>query len=221
MERIIKPEIFKKYKEINAGFSRKISAISQLQLKTPVFSINQIHSDNVVIIKSLDDISRKYNGDAIITNVRGLTIGVKTADCLGAVIYDPENLVIAAVHSGWRSTAKRIITSTIKTMIKEYNSKPDNILVAFGPAICGRCYNVGEDVIREMEKVFEDGFYNRIEGRFYIDLKFLNKQLLLKEGVKQENIEVLLECTCCNSDYQSYRRDKNTRMFQFNFICIE
>jgi copper oxidase (laccase) domain-containing protein len=105
-------------------------------------------------------------------------------------------------------------------MKSEFKSSPSDIIAAVGPAICGRCYTVGSDVIDEMKKVI-DFIPVQSGDKFLIDLKEINRKLLVAAGVLDENISISPDCTYCkNNEYQSYRYHKNTKYFQISYIKI-
>ena len=85
-------------------------------------------------------------GDAIITNVKNVIIGVFTADCVPVILVDEENKVIAAIHSGWRGTFESITLKTIKKMKEEFNTNEINIKAYIGPHIRKCCYEVSEEL---------------------------------------------------------------------------
>ena len=101
----------------------------------------QTHTDNIRIVKE-DDIGkgllkeRDYDDvDGLITNISGVTLVTQFADCTPLLFLDPENKVIANVHSGWRGTVQQIGKRAVEIMQKEFGSKPANIIAAIGPCI--------------------------------------------------------------------------------------
>lgn len=212
-------EIFKNY-PVKSYFSKRIKGLEELNIK-PFISV-QKHTDKIFLIKDKSDTINRPIADALITNLKKIPIGVKTADCVPLLMYDIENNVIAAVHSGWKGTAQKIAVKTIKKMAEVYKSKPQNILIAVGPSICGKCYSVGKDVIDELKKPISYDFYIKKDDRFFIDLKEINKNLLKDAGVEEKNIFIYPDCTYCkNEEYQSYRYHKNTLSFQISYIMLE
>lgn len=169
--------------------------------------MNQIHSD---VIKVIDNEGEVIGCDAIITKRKKLALVTMVADCNPILIVDGMKKVIAAVHAGREGTFKRIVQKTIQKMKDEFGCKEQDLLVSIGPSIGPCCYEVNKSNI---DKVYEnfDGKYI-VNGKF-LDLKTLNFDQLVEAGVSEERIEVLDECTCCNKDYFSYRRDGKTGRF--------
>lgn len=96
----------------------------------------------------------KLIGDAVITDQPGLLLAVQVADCLPVLLVEPDRRVVAAVHAGWRGTAKRIAEKTVGRMRQEFGCAPKRILAVIGPGIHRCCYEVG----REVAEAFEGGF---------------------------------------------------------------
>jgi polyphenol oxidase len=179
----------------------------------------QVHGDTIIILKDkpqsknrINNLSRLVNTDAdgLITNIKGLAVGVRLADCVGTVIMDPGTKTVASVHSGWRGIANKITSKTVRTMISEFKSNPADLIAAISPAIGPCCYEVGEDVYNQlhMQAVFSKIFH-RMNGHIYMNLWQGVKNLLLAEGLKKKNIHICSMCTSDNPEYfYSHRRDK-------------
>ena len=115
--------------------------------------MHQLHSD---IIHCLEEAPGKtLEGDALMTNVPGLLLVIRTADCLPVLLVDEENRAVAAVHCGWRGTEKRILEKTVKAMDEAYGSTLKGMLAALGPCIGPACYEVGPEV---REGFLQSGF---------------------------------------------------------------
>ncbi len=75
----------------------------------------QTHSDIVNVVDKFDE---NLEGDALITKSKNLGLAISTADCTNIYLYDSENKVIAAVHSGWMGTEKRILEKTLNILFE-------------------------------------------------------------------------------------------------------
>lgn len=211
--------------------TKNIKTIEKVFKIKYITAAKQVHGDNILVLRTLDPGPwTKYRNlknflnteaDAIITDIPGLAAGVRVADCTGTIIADPEHKVIAAVHSGWRGVANKIIVKTIRKMKKEFGSNPVKLVAAVSPAIGPCCYNVGADVYRlKKQKVFSNIFTRR-KGEIYMDLWKGVKNLLLDTGVKPDNIHICGMCTYDNpSLFFSHRRDagKTGRTMAFGVI---
>lgn len=83
--------------------------------------------------------------DALVTSLRGVAIGVRTADCLPILLYARDIQVVGAVHAGWRGTLAGIVGKTVETLV-DAGAKPENILVRFAPSVCAHCYEVDDEL---------------------------------------------------------------------------
>jgi len=163
---------------------------------------NQIHSDIINIVEKFSD---NLEGDALITKSHNLGLAISTADCTNIYLYDSKQKVIAAVHSGWEGTEKRILDKTLSVLFDKFNSKPENIYAYFGPSICQKYYEVGEDFILKFDKKY----MLPKKKKLLLDLKLTNKDMLLKLGIPGAQIEISEICSFEDKNFHSYRRDKN------------
>lgn len=173
----------------------------------------QIHSDIVRVINK-EDVGVTEEADAMITNIQDVPLMIYTADCVPIVLVDTKRKIIADIHAGWRGTYAEIVVKTIKSMLNNFGSNPEDIVAIIGPAIGSCCYEVSEELVDKFNTIVtnkEFKFYIIKEGRFHIDLTKINSYLLEKCGVKKENIQNLNICTSCQNDkFYSYRKDNKT-----------
>ncbi len=195
------PEVFKDF-DIKAFFTRKNYRFENI---STIFMPIQKHTDKVWILEEKEQFP--VIADGIITPLKKIFIGVKVADCLPVLIYDPVREIIGAVHSGWRGTAAGILKKTLFAMEKRFNCKVSNIILAFGPSIKGCCYEVGEEVLEAVShQTPSKEFIMRRNGKYHIDIAKANLLQALSLGVRYENIWISEDCTYCkNTEYASYR----------------
>jgi hypothetical protein len=225
---LVEFEIFRRFPEITAfatcrgdGFSlsrnhpenRKILAE---YLNVPVESLvflNQLHSD--AVYHATGPVESPPDADASATLEKGTALCGLSADCPIVLIYDSKTGAIAAAHSGWRGTAKRIAPKTVEFMAEHFNTHPADLIAAVGPGICGACYKVSSDAA-EAALASCPGAESCVTpadgGKFFLDLKPLIQKQLLFAGLKPENIEVSPYCTSCRTDmFFSHRRENPER----------
>ena len=138
----------------------------------------QVHSTKFFIINKFPQ--KKLIGDALITNIKNLPIGILTADCAPILILDNNKKIIAAVHSGWKGAYKNIVIKVLKKFIK-LGSKKKDIVVAIGPTIRQHNYEVGKEFKDKFERKSKKNsiYFKFIQNRIYFDLpKFINNQLI-------------------------------------------
>ena len=167
-----------------------------------LYFLNQVHDKNVLEIYE-DTINEIKDYDALVTKVPGKILMTCFADCVPILLFDPKNKIVASIHSGWKGTVKQIAKDTIEYMEEKYKSDVEDIIAVIGPSIGPCCFEVKGDV----KKQFIDMFGIGVCINNKIDLWLANKLQLLNCGLKEENIECMNICTCCNDDkFYSYRK---------------
>lgn len=173
---------------------------TNLSNKNVVF-MNQTHSDTVVVANE----AKVYDCDAFITDKQNIALAVMVADCIPIFYYDPVNEAYAAIHAGRVGTFKHIGLKTLQLMHKEYGTEAKDLIVYIGPSIGKCCYEVS----KEMADIVKRSFGKEFVTNRNIDLKAINKNTLIDEGVVHENIIVDKTCTKCYSEqFYSYRQEK-------------
>jgi len=180
----------------------------------------QTHSKNIKIItedikvESYQDIQDKFpDTDGFITNRNDIYIAVLLADCVPVILFDPNNKIIAVVHSGWRGTIKNIVGHAIDLMESEFQCKSENILIGIGPSIGQDAFEVGPEVTQEFVHTFGDNAHSIIEKKEkdHINLWNAIKIQCVKKGIPEKNIEISGICNYSNpEDFYSYRQQKGT-----------
>lgn len=182
-----------------------------VELPCPVVQMHQVHNVLVARVDSPDLTREQLDGyDALVTNVPGVCIGARSADCIPVLLYDPVKKAAAAIHSGWRGTVTRVCRKAITKMRIEYGTEASDILAVIGPGICGTCFQVGQEVAVEfrnegfdVEKIWKFCGPN-VEGDVstghHIDLPEACRQTLLDCGVKPGNIQMSDLCTYERTD---------------------
>jgi purine-nucleoside/S-methyl-5'-thioadenosine phosphorylase / adenosine deaminase len=178
-------------------------------------TVNQVHGETIVRVEEANyKGTRSAEADAMITRVRGLAVGVETADCVPILLVDPATPAVAAVHAGWRSTVKNIVQKTVAKLQKEFGSDPGRMIAAIGPAIGPECYEVDEPVMGPLRGNFS--FWREVasprgNGRWSLDLVKLNRRELVRAGLPETNVYSFGLCTCCRADlFYSFRREGRT-----------
>ncbi len=104
----------------------------------PLFTAQQIHGNKVGVIDncSRGPVGREFRGcDGIITNHRGIMLGVYVADCCAVYIIDPKTPAIGLIHSGRKGTELGVITNAITQMVERFRSNPAELIVQLSPCI--------------------------------------------------------------------------------------
>lgn len=167
--------------------------------------VHQHHSADVVRIEQAS--AERVKGDAMVTNVPGLALGILTADCQPVLFHDAESGVIGAAHAGWKGALGGVLGNTVDAMI-ELGARRDNIRAAIGPCISQRAYEVGpeffEDVMQQ-DPDFARFFANGEGDRMLFNLPGFGLHMLRAAGL--EHIEWTGHCTYSDAArFYSYRR---------------
>src|SRR5262249_7283384 len=198
------------YKNVDENRRRFTEAIGAAGVK--ILTAKQLHSADRAYIDSSDQFDEHRECDALITKLRGVLLGVQTADCLPVLIADPSSGTIAAIHAGWRGTASRIVERTVADLMQTQGVNTRSCLAALGPSACPECYEVGDDVIQRYKKEF--GYWKNLftnfkeDGKAHLDVVAANLQQLAFCGFDEDRIFVAPQCTIHDGDlFFSYRRE--------------
>jgi len=188
----------------------------------------QVHSNHVEIVHledkgrgKIDRSSAFQNTDGLLTNVPGILLTSFYADCVPLYFYDPMKQVIGLAHAGWKGTVSRIASTMVDKMVQEYGSQIHDIRAAIGPSIGSCCYEVDDKVmlsVYDLEKeVLGNNTYSaswylkKDNGKSMLNLKEMNRQIMMKAGIMPSHIECTTYCTSCRNDlFFSYRKDGGT-----------
>ena len=187
-------------------------------LPYPVIQGHQVHGSRVAVVDRPGMTREELEGyDAFVTNLPGVAIGVRTADCVPVLLYDPVERVVAAVHAGWKGTVLHISKGALEAMGQEFGSRPENLLAVIGPSIGPDSFQVGEEVAEifkeagfPMDEIWSfrgPGDGTPMSGGHHIDLWKANRWLLEQPGIPPETIEGAGIATCPTPSLFSARRE--------------
>ncbi len=160
--------------------------------KNNLILMSQIHSNIVHKVTKIPN--KKLKGDSLVTNRKGIALGILTADCAPILIYDPVNNLIGAVHAGWRGAYKKIVSNTLKKF-KFKGSNFKDLIVVIGPCISKKNYEVKRDFFNKFitNEQSNKKFFNYKNNKMYFSLSDYIKQNFLNLGVK--NVEIIKKDT--------------------------
>ena len=196
----------------------------------------QNHTDEVKIVKKYinknepDFNCEEYlETDGLVTNQKNIILGTTNADCILLLFYDPVKDIIANTHSGWRGSLQRISVKTVQKMVNEFNCNPEDIICCICPSIRKCHFEVDKDVKDMFENEYKDLDKEQLKEiieekipnqKWNIDTVLINKIILKKAGLKDENIIDSKICSVCNSNkIHSYRIEKQG--YGLNLALIE
>ena len=172
----------------------------------------QVHGADVRIVESIDDLTENgKEADGLITNLRNTPLLIFTADCVPVVFYDKQQGVVSLAHAGWRGTYGNITGEMVDIMADKYGCKVEDIKTIIGPSVSVDNYEVSYDLIEKFAVLEVPNYYKEVDGKYYLDLWELNKELLKKCGILKDNIKIIDFCTVRDNDkFFSYRLDNAT-----------
>ena len=194
------------YKSLNCGIGlsdSKKNVVNNLKVvckkincsSKNLILLNQIHSNKFYFInKNYKFKKKKLNGDALITNVKKIALGVIVADCVPVLIYDKNLKIISAIHAGWKGVYKEIIKKVVKFLIKK-GSNTKNLVAVIGPSISEKSYEVQKDFKSKfLKKDKQSKFFFKIrKNKTYFGLNKYVYYHLKKLGIK--NLEIIKKNT--------------------------
>ena len=173
--------------------------LESVGFQNQVATMDQTHSSEI----EFADSCISYKCDGIYTDKIKLPLVVKTADCVPILMESIKG--VSATHAGWRGLEKSIFEKSLD--IHEISS----LKISIGPHARKCCYEVGVEFLEKFNKSI-----NKVEDKYYLDLTKNIKQFALENNI---NLEDTGECTICNKEYFSYRKNKTSER-QFSFIWI-
>ena len=185
-------------------------------LPYPVIQGHQVHGDRIAVIDRPGLTRADLEGyDAFICKLPGVAIGVRTADCVPILLYDPVQRLVAAVHSGWKGTVLKIAYTVITLMESDSGCRPADLRAVIGPAIGPDSFQVGPEVVEKfrdagfpMSNIWSfrgEGDGSPMSGGHHIDLFKANKWILEESGVR--DIQVFDIDTFTDTSFFSARRE--------------
>jgi YfiH family protein len=156
--------------------------------------------------------------DGLVTDTPGLLLGVRVADCVPLLLFDPVRHAAGAVHCGWRPVAGGIAENAVKCMVERFGCMESDIRAATGPSAGPCCYEVSPDTAGH----FGESSVITRNNSLYIDLKAEITKRLVETGIENNNIEHNSDCTICTpEDYFSYRRDGDASGRMMGFVMLK
>lgn len=167
-------------------------------------TIGSVHGAGVARIdspvESVDDV------DALVTDTPGIALFATYADCFPIVLWDSEKRVAGLVHAGWRGTQAGVARAAAEFMSREFGAR--HVRAGLGPGICGRCYEVGEEVAGKFDARFVSPGAG---GKWLLDLAAANTAQLEDAGVK--SVYDIAMCTKESNLFPSHRRHPDGTRF--------
>ena len=212
-----------------------------------VYRVKQVHSGDVLTPTEIEQataagLPNLTDGtaapfplaDGIVTEKGNQAVWACSADCTPALISDISTGQVAAVHAGWRGTAKKILPAAI-ARLRAQGSQLNDLRVALGPAIDGSVYQVEHPVAAEVgatvattvtDQSSTDKLLDHLialenppllkdeqADRVRLDVRKINQMQLEQIGLAPEQIAIAPHCTYQEPDrFFSYRRTREKKV---------
>ena len=170
----------------------------------------QTHSSKILKINHKNFEKKKFKSDGVTSDLKGVALGVLTADCVPILMYDKINKKICVLHAGWKGIFRGIIEKGIKKFSKK---NLNSLIVAIGPCIGKKSYEV--DKLLKLKFLRQSKYYKKFfkaskKGKFLFDLRSIVNYKLKKVGVKEiDNIN--LDTFKDSKNFFSHRRSKQLK----------
>ncbi|MDQ6965135.1 MAG: polyphenol oxidase family protein [Mariprofundales bacterium] len=144
----------------------------------------------------------------MVSRKHGVTLAIRTADCLPILLADADAGVIAAVHAGWRGTVANVAARAVHVMV-EMGAATTAIHADLGPAIADCCFTVDGECRQQLQQT-ASGIGMVAQGALQsASLSAINRWQLEEAGIDSHHITDQRVCTCCTTNYFSHRRDNS------------
>src|SRR6185312_1651889 len=162
------------------------------------------HSAIVHTVDADWDFAARPDGDAMVTVLPGVVLGILTADCVPVLFADAEAGVIGAAHAGWKGAVGGVLENTLAAMVK-LGAEPARVAAAVGPAIAQTHYEVGADLRARFEEDDAGFFVASDPAHFRFDLPGYVRGRLRKAGIT-DIADIGLSTYPPENGFFSYRR---------------
>ena len=211
------------YESLNASWSNGDSPEAVLENLTRIkkaiglerlVSSRQFHGDSINFIdkeaarglEARPPLLIAPPADALATNLPGIGLVIKIADCQSILLADPQSRIIANIHSGWRGSVRNIAGKTVEYLNERFGLNPAGTLAAVSPSL-GPCCAEFVNYRREIPEKFWPFQVRPALFRLLGD----HPGQLTSAGICEENIEFAARCTVCGkAEFFSYRGEGQT-----------
>jgi polyphenol oxidase len=178
--------------------------------------IRQTHSD--IVIEQNDFLTE---ADSHFTSRKNSGLLISTADCLPVMIRCLQTNRVAAVHAGWKGVANQIVLKTIQKLI-DTGSSSKEFDFWIGPHIKQEGFEIEVDVYETLAassyQLAKEDFTILKKNKYYVNLTKIVASQINHILIIPPQIYILPIDTKTNSDFWSFRRDKQNAGRNLSFI---
>lgn len=191
---------------LRPGFAAALERVQAVS-GVPFARLHQVHGDDVLEVRDAavpapaDDVPV---ADALVTKRHDVGLMVRVADCVPIVLADPAAGILGAVHAGRKGVALNVVGRAVERMVA---LGATDLRAWVGPHVCGRCYEVPEEMRAEVAAVVPEAHAETSWGTPSLDLGAAVGAQLAAAGVPAASVRRVERCTLEDEALHSYRRD--------------
>jgi YfiH family protein len=184
---------------------RRVAGQVRLPAERVVY-MNQVHGAGVAVV------DRPWPGrapdvDAMVTRRPGLGLAVLVADCVPVLLADPAAGVAGVAHAGRQGLAAGVVPAILAAM---RDLGADEIHARVGPSVCGRCYEVPEQMRADVARRVPESWATSRTGTPALDVAAGVEAQLRSGGAEVIRLD---GCTAEDPSLYSHRRDRPSGRF--------
>ena len=193
---------------VRANLDKAMAAVSVSTAS--LAQVWQVHSAEIVRADSPNRAGSPAKADGMVTARPGMSLLMRFADCVPILVFDPIRIAIGLGHAGWLGTVRGVSIQLVNRMVREFGSRPEDLIAGIGPSIGPDHYPVGPEVATQVEAAFgahSSELLQARDGQVVFDLWAANRRQLESAGVR--SVEVAGICTACHlDDWYSHRGER-------------
>jgi len=201
-----------RFGEPEAVFGNRARFLAEIGLDSQRIALaRQVHGSEIFRIGDSNEVPDDMRdpkalprADGLVTGVASVPVGVLVADCCCLLMASSDGRAVGAFHAGWRGTFEGLAAKAVEAFREEFSMPANRLRVWIGPAICGECYETGEDLWTQFRERWGEDWV--LSNPYRVDLRGLNRSQLIQAGVPSEAIELSGLCTLESSLCFSHRR---------------
>jgi YfiH family protein len=209
-------------RQLALSLDTDLASLATAVSATEVVMLTQVHGRDVVTLRRGEPLPQgRPAADALVSDVPGIAVAVRAADCVPLLVAARAGWAVAAEHAGCRGSAARAAGAFVYAMRAAFSTNPSDLVVAIGPSIGPCCYEVGTDVVDAFavaghERYLIDRWFTSLPPRrgsrerkpLHLDVAGANRDQLILAGVPEEQIFACGLCTAMHLDVlTSYRAE--------------
>ncbi len=157
--------------------------------------------------------------DVLITTIKGLGLATLAADCIPLLVHDASSGAVAAAHIGREGLRKGVVDAVVAAILDTRRdwAHPDSVSFSMGPCICGKCYEVPDQVRSDVAQRHPVAWAKTSWGTSALDLPRAVEGRLMQLGFT--HIFRHRYCTAEELRLFSYRREGTTGRQAGVIVC--